>query len=130
MPLPLGATRYLLRFDDICPTMNWEIWSEIVAALLKKELKPILAVMPDNQDETLRISLPANNFWERVRAWQAFDWTIGVHGYQHRYVSRHRGIVTGRRKSEFAGFQPPNKSGNYRRPPVSFKMRESNRGYG
>jgi predicted deacetylase len=83
--------------------MNWEVWSEIEAALVERGLKPILAVVPDNQDPTLKVRPPVNNFWERVRSWQSRGWTIGLHGYQHRYVSRHRGMVTARRKSEFAG---------------------------
>jgi peptidoglycan/xylan/chitin deacetylase (PgdA/CDA1 family) len=103
MQFNLGRTRYLLRFDDICPTMNWEVWREVEAVLIEKDLKPLLAVVPDNQDQTLNVHPPVNNFWDHVRRWQSRGWTVGVHGYQHRYISRHRGIVTARRKSEFAG---------------------------
>ena len=94
---------YLLRFDDICPTMNWRIWTEIESALAELKLKPILAVVPDNQDAALQVDAPRQDFWERVRNWQSNGWTIGLHGYQHRYVSAHRGIVATRKKSEFAG---------------------------
>src|SRR5512140_1506539 len=96
-------TRYLLRFDDICPTMNWKVWSEIESLLAERKLKPILAVVPDNQDPALRVDPPAENYWERVRMWQSSGWEIALHGYQHRYVSRHVGMVTVRKKSEFAG---------------------------
>ena len=27
----LKSTKYLLRFDDVCPTMNWTVWAEIEA---------------------------------------------------------------------------------------------------
>jgi hypothetical protein len=37
-----------------------------------------------------------------VRQWQARGWTIALHGYQHRYVARDGGLVTVRKKSEFA----------------------------
>ncbi len=97
------STKYLLRFDDICPTMNWKVWSEIEAALVERSFKPILAVVPDNQDPVLRIVPPVEDFWERVRTWQAKGWTIALHGYQQRYVTYHPGIVTVRKKSEFAG---------------------------
>jgi len=98
-----GNTVFLLRFDDLCPTMNWTIWSEIETSLLERNLKPILAVVPDNQDPGLRVGPAVEDFWERVRGWQARGWTIALHGYQHRYVTCHRGVVTVRKKSEFAG---------------------------
>jgi hypothetical protein len=99
----LKGPKYLLRFDDICPTMNWKVWSEIEAALLERKMKPILAIVPDNQDPVLQVDPPVEDFWERVRTWQARDWSIALHGYQHRYVTCHPGIVTPKKKSEFAG---------------------------
>jgi peptidoglycan/xylan/chitin deacetylase (PgdA/CDA1 family) len=99
-------TKYLLRFDDICPTMNWDLWSEIEAELVERKLKPILAVVPDNQDPELQIQPAVQDFWARVREWQARGWTIALHGYQHRYVTRHAGIVTIKKNSEFAGVLP------------------------
>src|SRR5262245_40457250 len=100
---PKKITSYLLRFDDLCPTMNWSIWSEIEAILIEYGIRQILAVVPDNQDPVLQVDSPANDFWKHVRHWQNRGWTIGLHGYQHRYVSSHPGIVTLRKKSEFAG---------------------------
>jgi hypothetical protein len=38
-----------------------------------------------------------------VRAWQEWGWTIALHGFQHRYVSKNAGLVAVRKKSEFAG---------------------------
>ena len=42
-----NKTQYLLRFDDICPTMRWDIWAEIEPILIQRNLKPILAVVPE-----------------------------------------------------------------------------------
>src|SRR5882724_3622956 len=97
------SARYLLRFDDLCPTMNWKVWSEIEAALVENQVKPILAVVPDYQDPVLQVEPPVADFWEQVRAWQERGWTIALHGFQHKYVAEHRGIVTPRKKTEFAG---------------------------
>lgn len=83
--------------------MNWRVWSEIEAALVEFQIKPILAVVPDNQDPMLKIEPAAENFWERVRQWQSRGWTIGLHGFQHKYIGEHRGIVTPKKKTEFAG---------------------------
>ncbi|MDB6029903.1 MAG: hypothetical protein JWM16_241 [Verrucomicrobiales bacterium] len=95
--------KYLLRFDDLCPTMRWDYWSEIEALLLQLEIKPILGVIPDNQDDAFKLQRPVDDFWSRVRSWQARGWAIGLHGYQHRYVSANAGLVALRKKSEFAG---------------------------
>lgn len=95
--------KYLLRFDDICPTMNWQKWSAIEAALLEHRIKPILAVVPDNQSKTLKVDPPAADFWERVRQWQDRGWCIGLHGYQHLCIGEHTGFAAPKKKTEFAG---------------------------
>ena len=100
-----STTQYLLRFDDICPTMNWRVWAEIETVLVQRQLKPLLAVVPDNRDPGLQVDSPAGDFWDRARVWQERGWTIALHGFQHRYVSRNAGMVAVRRKSEFAGLR-------------------------
>jgi predicted deacetylase len=97
------TSRFLLRFDDICPTMKWGVWSEVEKILIRTGVKPILAVVPDNRDADLIVDPPDASFWERVRAWQARGWTIGLHGYQHRYVTNEPGMFGRMGCSEFAG---------------------------
>jgi predicted deacetylase len=98
-----SQTSYLARFDDLCPTMNWNVWREVEALLVRHDIKPILAVVPDNRDPNLDILPPAADFWHRVRVWQSRGWTIALHGYQHRYVNNHSGLMGRNRYSEFAG---------------------------
>ncbi len=95
--------RYLIRFDDICPTMNWEMWSRIESVLRDNQINPLLAVIPDNQDNKLNFGAARPSFWDEVRRWQGLGWTIGLHGYQHRFVTGQSGIVGIQRRSEFAG---------------------------
>lgn len=95
--------QYLLRFDDISPTMNWGVWSEIENILIDLNVKPILAVIPDNRDRDLQVFKPHTEFWDRVRKWQSLGWTIGLHGYQHRVLTKEAGLVGLNQKSEFAG---------------------------
>lgn len=97
------SAKFLIRFDDICPTQNWKTWQEVEKILIEEDVKPILAVIPDNQDPRLHEDLPDERFWERVRGWQARGWTIGLHGYRHEYVTRDSGIMGVNRYSEFAG---------------------------
>lgn len=99
----MSAVRYLVRFDDICPTMNWRVWNRIESALSIAGIRPILAVVPDNQDPKLQVDLPAPEFWSKVREWQARGWTIALHGYQHLYVSGDAGLMGINKRSEFAG---------------------------
>ena len=103
MHKPPKTAKYLLRFDDLCPTMNWRVWSEIEAALEEHQVKPVLAVVPDNQDPVLNVGAPVEKFWERVRGWQARGWTIALHGFQHKYIGERPGLITPNSKTEFAG---------------------------
>jgi predicted deacetylase len=99
--------QYLLRFEDICPTMNWAVWDRIEEILQRRRIHPVLAVVPDNRDPQLQVCPPRMRFWDRVREWQSNDWTIGMHGWQHVFVTRDPGIVRLADRSEFAGLPRP-----------------------
>jgi peptidoglycan/xylan/chitin deacetylase (PgdA/CDA1 family) len=99
----MPQNEYLLRFDDICPTMNWRVWDEIERHLVRHNVKPILAVVPDNVDPNLMPDPPAPDFWDRVRQWQARGYAIAVHGYRHDYVNSLKGLMRLTPHSEFAG---------------------------
>jgi predicted deacetylase len=98
----MGA-QYLVRFDDICPTMNWDVWRQVETILDESGIKPLLAVVPDNRDAQLCAGPEDPRFWIRVREWQSRCWTIAMHGFQHRYVTSSAGIIGRNRYSEFAG---------------------------
>jgi len=95
--------QYLLRFDDICPGMNWRVWDEIERVLYDQGIRPILAVIPDNQDKSLQVCEPNGSFWDRMRDYQRSGWTLAMHGWQHRYVTKDAGILGINNYSEFAG---------------------------
>lgn len=97
------SARYLVRFDDICPTMNWRMWERIEGVLKELGIKPILAVVPDNRDPSLYSDPPKEEFWEQVRRWQANGWFIALHGYQHLYETQDAGLLGINPFSEFAG---------------------------
>ena len=97
------SASYLLRFDDLCPTMNWDVWDVIESLLVDEGIRPILAVVPDNRDPVLVAGPPNEAFWDRVRRWQARGWTIGMHGFQHVTVTDEAGLIGINRRSEFAG---------------------------
>ena len=116
----MGA-QYLIRFDDICNTMNWPVWEQVEQLLLRFCVKPILAVVPDNQDPNLRAGAPDTTFWDRVRVWQTRGWTIGLHGYQHLQVTRDGGILNLNQWSEFSGLPLPEQRSKLRRAQEMFE---------
>ena len=96
---------YLLRFDDLCPTMKWEIWDEVEKILNQYQIKPIVAVIPDNQDPAQMCEEERPDFWEKVAQWQRQGWTIALHGYRHVYENKNGGIINANDYSEFAGVE-------------------------
>ncbi len=95
--------QYLLRFDDLCPTMARERWRRFLPLIEEFGLSPILAVVPDNRDEDLNLAPPDPEFWARMRAMEAAGATIGLHGYRHLCQSRGRSLSPLHTMSEFAG---------------------------
>ena len=95
--------RYLVRFDDICPTMNWEMWSRIEDILDKYNIKPIIAVTPNNKHPALIHSEPNKAFWSECRNWQKKHYEIALHGYDHIFINQDKGLLGYSKESEFAG---------------------------
>jgi predicted deacetylase len=97
------SAKFLIRLDDACPTMNREKWDRIEQLLDKYHVKPIVAVIPNNEDPEQQVNERDDLFWEKVKKWQAKGWEIVLHGYNHVYTSNHGGLVPINKKSEFAG---------------------------
>src|SRR4051812_9506799 len=98
------AARYLIRLDDIAAHMEWEKFRRLERVFGEFGIKPLLGVIPDNQDVTLK-QFPecAGDFWTEMRTLQAGGWEMAQHGYQHVYVTRNSGLMGVNNLSEFAG---------------------------
>jgi hypothetical protein len=83
--------------------MNRTRWAPLERALIDLDIKPIVAVVPDNGDPSLMVEPPDSSFWDSVRRWRDLGWTIAVHGHRHVYVTDDPGLVRLNRRSEFAG---------------------------
>ena len=90
----MKTRKILLRFDDICPTMNWEQWDRAKKLLDIKGKVALLGVIPDCQDPDLLIDEPRLDFWDYIKFLQEQGYTIAMHGYKHIFECGH---------SEFAG---------------------------
>ena len=99
------TARYIIRLDDACPTMDHNRWGRIEVIFDKLGIRPLVAVVPDNQDPDLQVSETDPHFWDRVRSWQAKGWTIALHGYQHRFhfIDRRELLLPFYDRSEFGG---------------------------
>jgi predicted deacetylase len=95
--------RYLLRFDDLCPTMSKARFDRFLRIVEQHQLHPILAVVPDNQDPDLIRDDADPGFWKRIGALQSAGATVAMHGYQHLCLSTGKSLVDLHRQSEFAG---------------------------
>lgn len=93
----------LIRFDDICPTMNWEQWEKAKLAMDNAGVTALIGVIPDCQDPDLQIDKPREDFWEYIKDLQDHGYTIAMHGYQHKFFLKANGLVTKNKISEFAG---------------------------
>lgn len=95
--------QYLLRFDDLCPTISSRRWKRFLPLIEEFRLKPILAVIPDNRDYKLQVSRPDPEFWPQLRALEFRGAAIALHGYQHLCRSSDGSLLPLHRRTEFAG---------------------------
>jgi predicted deacetylase len=97
--------QYLIRFDDLCPTMSSARCERFLSIIARFGVTPILAVVPDNHDPELKLQTPDPNFWVRMRSLEAAGATIAMHGYRHLCTSPGKSFLSLHRKTEFAGVE-------------------------
>jgi predicted deacetylase len=95
--------QYLLRFDDLCPTMDRKRWQRFLPLMEELGIRPILAVVPENRDPDLEVADADPRFWSEMRRLETVGATIGLHGCNHLCESRGRSLVPLHRRTEFAG---------------------------
>lgn len=94
---------YLIRLDDASDHMNIESWDRIERILDANGLRPLVGIIPLNQDPTLQAFAKDPGFWNRARCWQEKGWRIALHGYEHIYSTNCAGTNPVHTRSEFAG---------------------------
>tara|TARA_Y100000741_G_C18216367_1_gene543931 strand:- start:243 stop:1019 length:777 start_codon:yes stop_codon:yes gene_type:complete len=78
-------TGILIRLDDIAENMNWSLMEKSEILFDKYKIKPVLGVIPNNQDKELLSHPRKDNFWDLVRGWKNKGWNISMHGLSHVY---------------------------------------------
>ena len=117
------SAKYLIRLDDICDTSNLEKWHSIEKILNEANIKPIVAVIPNNKDHTLNRKPPNEFFWDMIKQWKGNGWTIAMHGYEHLYhrVDSRKLILPFYNRSEFAGLSLNSQREKIRKSRAIFK---------
>ncbi len=101
--MPSTPAQYLIRFDDLCPAMLGDRRERFLSIIARYRVKPILAIVPDNQDPMLNLQDPDPGFWDRMRSLEAAGATIAMHGYRHFCTNRGKSLLRLHEETEFAG---------------------------
>lgn len=98
-----------VRMDDITPDMDWAKFMRFKVLCDQYGVRPLIGVVPDNQDENLHIddpkTAPVSDFWDYVTQLEKEGWCIAQHGVTHVYMTKKMGCFPLNRLSEFAGMK-------------------------
>jgi predicted deacetylase len=83
--------------------MDRSRWLRVRQLIEDTGIRPILAIVPDNQDRELNVAPEDPGFWAEMREMEAGAATIAMHGYRHLCESRGKSMLNLHRHSEFAG---------------------------
>ena len=94
-----------IRMDDITPDMDWSKFLRFKELCDLYQVKPLIGVIPVNQDSMLQIDSVREDFWDYLKQLQKEGWVIAQHGYCHIYQTKRMGVFPLNRLSEFAGLK-------------------------
>lgn len=91
--------------DDACPSMDYAKWQRIEKILNHYGIRPMVGIIPANNDPQQKIDSEDCLFWDNVKNWENRGWAIALHGYDHCYISNEgmKGLNPLWKRSEFAG---------------------------
>lgn len=92
-----------IRMDDITPDMDWAKFLRFKELCDLYQVKPLIGVVPKNEDKNLSIDAPREDFWTYVKQLQKEGWMLAQHGYTHVYTTKKAGLFPLNGFSEFAG---------------------------
>lgn len=102
----MEMARFILRFDDVTPDMNWENFLKVKSAAEKHSVRSILGVVPHNKDPNLSIrkNMSHSEFFSHINKYVEYGDTIAQHGTYHTYTTTTSSILGISNWSEFAGY--------------------------
>jgi len=92
-----------VRMDDITPDMDWKSFEAFLELFRKYEIKPLLGIVPQNQDPKLKIGEADPAFYQKMKELQKEGFRLSMHGCNHVYRTKKGGCFPLNCDSEFAG---------------------------
>lgn len=92
-----------VRMDDITPDMNWENFLRFKKLCDLYQIRPLIGVVPENQDSMLKVDSERKDYWKYLLELQKEGWVIAQHGVTHVYRTKKKGCFPLNALSEFAG---------------------------
>ncbi len=78
------TSRCLFRLDDITETMDWRQFDTLMGLFSRFGVKPLLGIVPKNEDPALSFDEANPRFWGKMRELRTQDLAeFAQHGYTH-----------------------------------------------
>jgi predicted deacetylase len=96
--------KFIIRWDDISPFQDEGKFFALIDLFTKHNIPAVLGVVPDNQDEIIKVGrIAENRYIETLQGLSQSGWEIALHGFRHRRHTPDSGILGLNSSSEFAG---------------------------
>ena len=92
-----------VRLDDITTDMEYEKFYKMKQILDTYQIKPLIGVVPFNEDKNLMRSPKMEDFAGFLQGLTKEGWVVALHGYEHLYSTSKGGLFPLNHFSEFAG---------------------------
>lgn len=92
-----------IRMDDITPGMDWAKFLRFKELCDLYQVKPLIGIVPENQDPMLEIDGQREDYWDYLLTLQKDGWVLCQHGVNHVYKTKKKGCFPLNALSEFAG---------------------------
>ena len=92
-----------VRLDDITPDMDYEKFNKMKQILDTYQIKPLIGVVPFNEDKNLMRNPKREDFAEFLQDLLKDGYVAALHGYRHMYTSNKGGIFPLNHFSEYVG---------------------------
>ena len=98
------SAKYIFRLDDSSHFQDSNKWNLLEEIFDKHSINCLVAVTPNSKDPSINFDKKNNNYWMKVRSWEAKGWVIAMHGYSHSFhkANRKKSIFPYYNRSEFA----------------------------
>lgn len=92
-----------VRIDDFCPEIDKDKFFKVTNFLDENGIKPLIGIIPENHDETLKTGNGFDDFWGLASELKEKGYIFAQHGVNHCYTSKNGGILNLNKRGEHTG---------------------------